>query len=379
MELSFYDDIKVLQHEKLLYEIESNGGSASPPVHVRIELTEACNFQCKFCWWHDPTRKIDHLLPNELDVTGKRQFNLPRLLALIDEFAEMGVQAISFTGSGDPLLFPHVEHVLERIVAQGIQFGVTSNLAMKLKPSALYSLTHASWIRWSMNAGSKDVYLAVNSPRAGGEASAYERVVQNVSTLLDSRRELKAPLQINASMVITEVNRRDVRAAAELAANLGVNSISFRPDVPPEADENSYKRFPDDLQASIDQAHCDLSNDKFRVYADTEWLKDLRKPDDPDLLCFYSNHSTFVAATGEVYPCCYTHGRREFSMGNILDMSFQDFWNSSQRRDNYRNLQFSHCPSCPYGKTNRILRELYDGSKSAEDLFVISDTPAVFI
>lgn len=105
----------------------------------------------------------------------------------------------------------------------------------------------------------------------------------------------------------------------------------------------------------------------------------MRVPADKDVACFYSNHSIYIAANGDVYPCCYTRSDRKYVMGNIAGQSFGTFWASEARRGNYRQLSIASCPSCPYLDINKQLRELYEGGVPAVRMQVQRSEPDPFV
>lgn len=370
---TLYVPVRLMEHRDVLEAIESGRGTSCAPLHLRIETTEACNFKCDFCPWHGVDRHDDY--PNA-DFGKKRQLGIDQVLALIDESWDMGTRAYSFTGAGDPLVYPAMDRVLARILERGGVFGMTSNLAMKLSDALVDLLARARWMRWSMNAGSAEVYLRTNNPVDG--ARAWERVQQNVSRVVEARKRLGTTLSLNASMIVSTVNEKDCYPAAQLAKSLGVDSVNFRPDTPATRADVAL-RYSDLAWADIRRARSELESETFRVQENEGRLEDVSKVNDPELVCYYSNHETYIASNGDVYPCCYTRSDRQYVMGNIKDGSFAEFWASPARRENYKKLQFDKCPSCPYGGTNKLLQKLYTGEKKADDLHREAGSPNPFV
>ena len=122
-----------------------------------------------------------------------------------------------------------------------------------------------------------------------------------------------------------------------------------------------------------------LTGPGFTVHHEETRRADVEKLGDPDLVCSTATTSTYVAATGDVYPCCYTRVDASYAIGNILQQRFADFWQSEARRASYRRLQFDACPSCPYGRTNQLLGSLYDGRARACELHRPAAEPSPFI
>ena len=123
--MSIYNFSKILKHKNLAKNTESDFHNL---IHVRLEPTEICNFSCRFCPTQD-TLRLKNLKANGYDGDN-RKFEKNRILNLVDELKEVGVQAISIVAVGDPLVYPHIESVIERCIQHNFHLGLTSNFAM---------------------------------------------------------------------------------------------------------------------------------------------------------------------------------------------------------------------------------------------------------
>lgn len=373
--MGFYNQIPIFQHLHVLEMIESGKGSQCAPMHARIEPTELCNFRCHFCCWYNADR---HKTISSASFTGKSLFRRDRLLNLIDELIEIGTMAFSFSGGGDPLLYPWMATVLKKIADKDKVFGVTSNMAMNIRDDLFNELAKAAWIRWSMNAGTLETYLKIHKPIGLNGHNIFERVKYNIRQLIRIRNNNNLPLLLNASYVVSDQNRHDILHAAALAKELGVDCISFRKDTP-VIKQYAPNNYTEDEERDILSAKERFETNHFKVYINYDRLEDIQMANDPELFCYYSNHSVYIAADGKMYPCCYTRLDTKYAIGNVNHSDFKKLWESKKRQENYKHLLFDKCPTCAYGQTIRALKPLYEGGKKARDVFMASKYPNYFI
>jgi radical SAM protein with 4Fe4S-binding SPASM domain len=78
--------------------LERGSESKFYPMHLAIELTDKCNLQCRHCYRDSGPSRTQH-------------FPLPRLLSLLSEAHENGVQSIELSG-GEPTLHPDFNEIL---------------------------------------------------------------------------------------------------------------------------------------------------------------------------------------------------------------------------------------------------------------------------
>ena len=359
--MGIWSQIKILGHKDTVKDIADGRGNLRAPVHVQIEPTEACNFRCTFCHWHNPELKEGF---TSFDFTGKRSLDTDCMLKLVDELAELGVRAISFTGAGDPLMHGGLWKVLERIRARKIDYAVTSNFAMPLREELIEGLSHASWLRWSMNAGGFETFASIHNPRADAYKD-FMRQRENIKRLAAERRGT-GQKSLSASFVITGGNEDDIVPAANLAKELGCGSISYRPDTPFKKTIVSAG-YSSKVIENLKKAER-LSGGDFAVYPNYERLDATAFSKDGKMVCYYMNHSTYIAANGDLYPCCYTRCDKRYVMGNIKDGGFKAAWFSEKRVNFYKSVYYNSCPPCHHGSTNKVLKHLYGDTE--QDNFV---------
>ena len=91
LELNQFDILsKTLTHESHIKSILN--GNRPFPLHLEIDLTNACNHRCEFCVWSELLSKDKSTLPFDL------------VIKVLGNIKDLGTKAITWTGGGEPLL-----------------------------------------------------------------------------------------------------------------------------------------------------------------------------------------------------------------------------------------------------------------------------------
>ena len=299
------------------------------PIHVEIEVTKNCNHRCAFCFSNGG-------LKGTVNYNNKNMsFPYDRLITLIDELKDIGVKAISLTGVGDPLVYPHIFELLDYIASKDIEIGITTNLCFRLTDEQIKTLNRCSWIRTSINATDEKTYKLVHNPK---DDQGLQTVINNIKRL---------DTIISVSYVVWKDNKDFIYDAVVLAKSLGVNSINFRPFL-------NYKRsgydYDDKIKELLYKAKKLETND-FIVDIGRNRVHDMKEVA-KDIPCKICHYQCFIDADGRVFPCCMMENNSSIAYGNIMKDSFINVW--SMRKE----LNMKKCPPCRHTKDNIYLNLL---------------------
>jgi len=348
------DFSKLLRHPQFLKRSDKHNLTDLPPIHVRLEPTETCNLRCNFCNFHNPDRQRDSGIVPDM---ANRSIDLRRLETLIHELKQLGTLAVSLTGAGDPLMHPEVEAMLQILVDSKLDIGVTSNLAMNLSDRTIDLLSHVKWIRWSQNAGDDRSFEIIHLPKA--RAHSFERAKLNAQRIGNHIEFKNTATYFSSSVVLNDLSLNQIERTIMVASAAKCESIQFRPDMIVTRGRPTYYQ-----HKSFDQIAIDVTEQfKERIKIDFNIERTNESDDDipHEILCRYSNASTYIDPLFNVYPCCYTRPLgAKFILGNVKDQPFSDFWQTNARKDYYRKLSMRDCPSCPHYQENLILSENFD-------------------
>ncbi len=290
---------------------------------MTLELypTLACNLDCRFC---DTTDR--HQPPvDELPTS--------RLLAIIDEAADMGVRRVFVLGGGEPLLRKDSPQLLHRIKQRGMEGILTTNGTL-LSAALCEQLLADGW---------DEVHVSLDGPTAEvhddlrGQAGAFKRTVRNACRLSHARRARGLPgPRLALHFVLTNRNQQTLCDMVRLAHALGAERVDFDALIAYRPEQQALSLSPAEAAALPARAAQALALAE-QLGIQTTLANFLEPaalqrgqvsptgPDRPGLHgapCLRAWHYLVVQADGRTSPCCVLAGMG----GSVADTSLADAW-----------------------------------------------------
>jgi len=269
-------------------------GEMVPPVTCEIDPSNYCMLSCDFCMYQKYLEQ------------DRRNLSYDIYESLLYELNEIGTKSITFTGGGEPLMHPKINRMIEDALKLDFEIGLVTNGVLLDK---IDNLDKFEFIRVSLDASNAEMYKDVKG------SDHFLKVLDNI------KMTLKKNKTVGLSYVISDRNNVYLDVAEELADDLGVAYIQFKP-------------------AWIDGKVFDdytLSNGKNVIETSRYVAKD-------NLPCLISSLIGVVGADGEVYFCCQHRGDPEFALGSLYVDRFETIW--KRRLDIKPDI--SSCPMCRY-------------------------------
>lgn len=138
MDVSSYTAASTLPKKLLIDKniCESIKNHNIKPIHIQLNPTNKCPLTCSFCSCKNRDKKA------VMSIEDARN--------LIDDYHILGTKAVTITGGGDPLAYPHLKELLEHIKSKNMVIGLVTNgiLFNKIDLNILKNLT---WCRISVS------------------------------------------------------------------------------------------------------------------------------------------------------------------------------------------------------------------------------------
>lgn len=338
-----YSNLKFLRYADRLAALAE--GRVVAPVHVRIKPINRCNHHCWYCAY-----RADKLALGE-DMDLNDRIPTGKLFEIVDDLVGMGVQAVTFSGGGEPLLYKELPEVVRRLAAGGIKVATLTNGTNLKGAMADAFAAHGTWVRVSLDAWDDASYSAAR----GAPAGAFTKLIDNIRAFTGRG----SACVLGVSLIVGEANHAHIAETCALLKEAGVNHVKISGAVVSNdvVENNLYhRRISEEVAKQIFQAKS-LNGSDFTI---VDHYHELEERFDKDYKsCPFLQFLTVIGADCRVYTCqdkAYTEGGL---LGSIADRSFRSFWYSDENRQRLNDLDPSQScrHHCVAHQKNLVLTE----------------------
>ncbi len=337
-----YSDLKILYHtDKVKAIIE---GKRTAPLYVRIKPTNKCNQNCWYCGYAQ-----DAVIENRA-VDRRESIPWEKLQEIICDLSDMGTKAITFSGGGEPLCYPHIIETLSLVQKKGLDYAIISN-GQALDENAREVLAGANWVRISMDSADESTYEKIRGVKT------YKKVLNNVERFAKKKNK-ECTLGIN--YVVTKDNYKSIYDMCDILSGIGVDNVKFSPLMTKGTMPEYHHEIAESVMEQIQKAKSDFEKKEFQIidkYSNDDSLNShfVKCPH-----CHIKEIFTVIAADCRVYYC---HQRAYTDMGmigDVSDRSFRELWFSDEVTKKFANMDpVKECSfKCAFEERNRLLESL---------------------
>lgn len=342
---------KIIKHLSSL-KYENNKG----PVRILIDPTDRCNLQCKFCWQRRNYPDYKNELSDE------------RLLRLVREAAELGVQEWVISGGGDPLMRNIIFELMKEVKKYDMWGQIITN-GLLFKEEDIKNLVKIRWdhIQISVDGANTKTHNFLRS-----SDNAFERIKTVLSLFKKYKKKFNSDKpSIGFNTVLCSANYKQAHKIIKIAHEYGAEQVWFEMIAPWSESAKQYlltEKQKSDLNKYAKKA--DKLAKKYNIFTNISYYQDneleplkngynddekQQKPSPRNGLlsafCLAPWFSIKIHPTGVVGPCC-TFYRGE-PVGNLHKESLKMIWGKkfeTLRRSMKENKPPKYCKDCTKGQ-----------------------------
>ncbi len=292
-------------------------GERIAPITVDMALSRACGAMCSFCY-----AMVQE--PQERAVIKTAQ-----ALNLLDDFAEIGVKAVSLISDGESTLSKAYVPFIQHAAKVGLDVGNATN-GWEWEPEKIDEvLPYLTWVRFTVAAGTPAGYARIMY-KGPEHTEVFDRAMSHIRYAVDLKRRLGLKVTIGIQMVLMPEFKDEILPFAKLAVDLGVDYgvIKHCSDDESGTLGVDYSKY-EEMYPLLEHAES-MSNEITKVIIKWEKIKDNGKS---SYKRFYSGQfllqisgSGLVAPSGMFFNAKYA----KLHIGNFTDERFVDIFRSDR-------------------------------------------------
>lgn len=322
-----YSEIKIFHHQDILQSLLK--GERCTPLYIRLKPTNKCNQDCYYCSYRNPCLDL-----SEYNMNDEIPYEI--MMSLLEDMAAMKVKAVTLSGGGEPLLYPHIEKIIERLLEEKIDLSVITN-GILLYGRKAELLSGAKWVRLSIDTVDANKYSKIRCVKK----ESFNVLCDNIRNFSKTKNQ---NCELGVNMVVTKENYMEVAEMAGLMKELGVNHVKYAPLLTNNTSDY-HREIKEFVTKELNRVQSDLTDKKFRIVDlytnETEVCKNICRPYHK---CQVKEFECVIGADSKVYIC---HHKAYMKDGVVFDLrkgSFKEQWYSPKVTDMF--CQFDAVERC---------------------------------
>lgn len=317
------------------------------PIYVEISPVGACNHRCTFC-------AVDYIgyqnIRWETELLKKR----------LEEMGKLGVKSIMYAGEGEPTLHKDIGKIAEYTKKSGIDCSLTTNFTGFNEGNADKLLKFSSWIKISINAGTRESYAQIHRTKE----KDFDKVIENMKLAVSLKKEKGYTCTLGAQMLLLPENSHEALALAETCKEIGLDYVVIKPySQHLFSHTKKYENIDYNPMLELEKDLEKLNDENFNVVFRSNTIKKLNIGHDYEKCYSTPYFWAHLMADGDLYGCSAYLQQSKFCYGNVKENSFQDVWESEKRLKSItyvkEKLDISGCrANCRMDEVNRYLWRL---------------------
>jgi len=261
-------------------------------------------------------------------MNSRDQISSKKMCEITSDLISLDVKAVTFSGGGEPLLYPHLISSIEKLGAAGIKVAaITNGSLLKNEIASIFS-KYGSWIRVSMDYYDEESLQKSRKTRAG----EFQNIIDNMKSFT----QRKSSCTMGVSFIITKENAHKISYICSLLKSIGVAHVKLSGLVVSNLviENNDYLGEIEEVVTKEISIAETLNDENFKIINHFHKTNENFKKSYTS--CPFMQLLTVIGADEVVYTCQDKAYTERGKLGSIREQSFKEFWNS---RENIEKLK----------------------------------------
>lgn len=321
-----YTGLKVFHYKDKIDNLKTN--KIMSPVHVRIKPTNVCNHNCSYCAYKNPSLQLGQ------DMVMRDHIPKDKMIEIINDLKDMKVEAVTFSGGGEPLCYPFIKETLEKLFKAKIKVGMLTNGSLLKGEVAKLLSKKATWVRVSMDGWDNESYKRFRG------VPDYNNIINNLKRFKDNG----GTCVLGVSLIIGRDNASSIYHMISNLHSIGVNNIKVSPVIvsnDAETTNKYHESLRETVKEQINFARTSLPG--LEIFDAYHQLGSFEKNYD---WCPFHQLMMVIGADQKVYPCQDKAYNDKAILGDLKNQSFKQWWFSD--KNNFYKMKpnvdcINHC------------------------------------
>lgn len=327
----FMTSLKPAWHIEKIAKLRA--GKNIVPTHLQLVISDLCNQNCHFCAYRSD---VGFSAENFADGGRKnpvRFIPTAKCREILEDYAELGGQAVEFTGGGEPTVHKDHLEIIGYAQGLGLQTGLVTN-GMRLDDNEVFN--SLDWLRISLDAGTEKTYRLIR------ESKAWPMVLSN----LRLAARLRKP-KVGVGFVVTRENYQEIEKACEIVRLVGIPYIRI---------SAMFSTLGALYYAGLDVRVPEKIEGLQIVNCFPARIGDLNQGAPDYDFCGYQQFALYIGGDQNVYTCCTNAYTTAGKIGDLKGQRFKDWLLTYDRRQ----WDARSCHHCQFNDKNRLINYLLD-------------------
>lgn len=346
-----YTKTKIFHFKDKVDSLPTTTAEIAAPIHVRIKPTNICAHNCWYCAY-----RADNIQLGE-DMVARDFIPKEKMMEIIDDLVDTGVEAVTFSGGGDPFYYPFLLDTVKRLSQTHIKFASLTNGAKLQGEIASIFAHNGTWLRISVDGWDDESY----SQYRGVHRGEFTKVMKN----LEDFKKMNGKCLLGIYIIVDTKNASHIYDLVKRFKDIGVDSVKIAPCIVSNSGkENNEYHAPifKLVKEQIQRAIGEFAGDGFEIF--DSYHEQLETFEKEYRWCPYIQINPVIGADLNIYSCHdKAYNLKEGLIGSIKNQRFKDFW-FSDKNNFFRIDPTIHCNHhCMVNEKNKLILDYLNADK----------------